>query len=68
MELLAEDPARLSASDSAVPVPTAFRPLLLCLFSLQEVYVQPTTMASQLHQLKKGEYASAQERDAQDSF
>ncbi len=29
MELLAEDPARLSASDSAVPVPTAFRPLLV---------------------------------------
>ncbi len=39
MELLAAEPARLLASDSAVTVPSAFRPLLICLSSLCAVHI-----------------------------
>ena len=66
MELLAADPARLLASDSAVPVPPAFRPLLICLSSLHAIHI-PNSPANNYGitaaSAEEEGYASVQERD-----
>lgn len=66
MELLAADPARLSASESTVTVPPAFRPMLICLSSLHAIHI-PNSPANDYGltspSAEEEGYASVQERD-----
>ena len=69
MGLLTTDPAKLLTSDTVVPVPAAFRPLLICLSSLRAIRV-PRSAANNYGNtapsVAEEGYASIQERDTRE--